>query len=573
MSGGSVYTQPFGVIVPRVTGSISTCSSFAIIYLIATSESGLKSVYHRLMLGLSISDIIASVAMSLTTLPMPTPEVYPIARFQFVGSTRLGNFQTCTAQGFCYVFGSSASYTYTGCLCVYFACSIGFRIHQKKIEKKVEPFLHMIPIGWSLLGSVPFLFLEMYNYSNGNPWCTLVSLPNWCTGSEDAQCVRGVGTDGPAHTIIAVNYLSSLAIIIIVIFTSLAFVLRNVRRQHNLMKKYLQQRGDEETEIDPVMMREIKTTQRAVRVVTIQSLAYVSGFLLTIIFVILAAISPIFKSFDNLFKNVDTTLRQLKVFFVPMQGFFNFLIFAGSKLDAVRQANPEISLCDAIRKVFSRNTIDERVEFVISTGILFREDEEGFVQPYSSFEDDIDWLERNQFSNNQSAGDEQDNSMFLESNVIVNDNVSSEESWDDNDKVDSESLDSWLERNQFSNNQSTGDDLNNSLFFESNAFENDHAKQDCEESVSNEIMDMKKLKSQNIHENKGTRPAVEDSLKRDVTTEQSDMNNNAEVNDRPKRKGKVSIARRGKKYQNTFDNDAKDCESVNNESMDTRKTK
>ena len=61
---------------------------------------------------------------------------------------------------------------------------------QAKIQKNVEPFLHMIPIGLAMGVSVPFFFLDMYNQTKGMAWCSLVPLPNLCS-PDKGDCVRG----------------------------------------------------------------------------------------------------------------------------------------------------------------------------------------------------------------------------------------------------------------------------------------------------------------------------------------------------------------------------------------------
>jgi hypothetical protein len=62
---------------------------------------------------------------------------------------------------------------------------------QAKIQKNVEPFLHMIPIGLALGIAVPFLFLDMYNQAGGMSWRILVPLPNLCSPGKKG-CERGV---------------------------------------------------------------------------------------------------------------------------------------------------------------------------------------------------------------------------------------------------------------------------------------------------------------------------------------------------------------------------------------------
>jgi hypothetical protein len=66
------WNTPYAVWATRCSGSLSTVSSFIIIYIILQSKTRLSSIYHRIMFGLSIADIIGSVSMALASWPMPS---------------------------------------------------------------------------------------------------------------------------------------------------------------------------------------------------------------------------------------------------------------------------------------------------------------------------------------------------------------------------------------------------------------------------------------------------------------------------------------------------------------------
>ena len=55
-------------------------------------------------------------------------------------------------------------------------------------------------------------------------------------------------------------------------------------------------------------------------------------------------------------KEISNVCRKLNIFFLPLQGFFNFLIFAGNKLHVIYQANHEISFFGALRTLFASNS-------------------------------------------------------------------------------------------------------------------------------------------------------------------------------------------------------------------------
>ena len=76
--------------IRMVTASISTISSIGLIILLSRSENKFTTTPNRLLLGLSIADIMSSVAFAFVTLPMP------------VGTWNawitLGNTTTCEIQ-------------------------------------------------------------------------------------------------------------------------------------------------------------------------------------------------------------------------------------------------------------------------------------------------------------------------------------------------------------------------------------------------------------------------------------------------------------------------------------------
>ena len=74
------------------------------------------------------------------------------------------------------------------------------------------------------------------------------------------------------------------------------------------------------------------------RAVTLQSTAYVVALFLTFIFPIMNAVNLIPP------KPEYQIYKKINLVFQPIQGFFNFLIFVGSKVAVASRRNPEMSL-------------------------------------------------------------------------------------------------------------------------------------------------------------------------------------------------------------------------------------
>ena len=109
----TVYTEWTGIIITTTSSLMSTICSGLILFLIFRSRMGLKSVYHRIIFGLSLCDIIKTLPMMVTTLPLPVDTIYG-PRDGIIA----GNDITCTIQGFLYTFGSLASGLYNAFLCI-----------------------------------------------------------------------------------------------------------------------------------------------------------------------------------------------------------------------------------------------------------------------------------------------------------------------------------------------------------------------------------------------------------------------------------------------------------------------
>ena len=132
-----VNTSSLGATIPRISGSVSVVSSALIIFIILRSTVGLSTTYHRLIFGLSVAEVIGSFAMALSTLPMPTDMIYD----QFEGRY-IGNTLTCTTQGFVIYYVPSVALGYNVVLCLYYLCSIRYKMTEARIRERVEPWLH-----------------------------------------------------------------------------------------------------------------------------------------------------------------------------------------------------------------------------------------------------------------------------------------------------------------------------------------------------------------------------------------------------------------------------------------------
>ena len=274
------------------------------------------------MLGLSIADIFSSVAFGLTTLPLP--KELPFDHPPFYGK-RLGNTQTCAAQGFFLSFGFSAGLSYHVSLFLYNTCTIVFRMQEKKIVKYVEPLvLHLLPVATGLWSSIGPLVYKLYNPNKRNPDC-LVAL--------DEQ-----NSNIDAYKMLVASFLiSSLKKIAVIVICSILII----RRVFTVEKALTRPRVFAHSPMMTLGWDVINGSLQNTKVVLVNSFAFLLAFLLTF------GTTVIRHTLDK----ESQFLACLSFVLVPSQGFFNFLIFISHKVYSYRRVHRDISWLDVVKKL------------------------------------------------------------------------------------------------------------------------------------------------------------------------------------------------------------------------------
>ncbi len=222
-------------IIRGVSGIISFLSSFALIWMIARSHKGLSTTQHRILLGLSICDIMSSLSYSTFGFMAPSDNDYSVWNAR-------GNVATCDAQGVFFAFGATGGIFYNAALNVYSLTVVKFDKNEDYVRTKVEPFLHGVPITWALTFSIVSLAGEHLN-DDGTGYCSVpVHYPLHCQGYDvgeirdgfEIPCGRGIeGVErfrffGPISVFIAA----------IIVITSLVMIYRAVKKQEMKLSRY-----------------------------------------------------------------------------------------------------------------------------------------------------------------------------------------------------------------------------------------------------------------------------------------------------------------------------------------------
>lgn len=106
---GDYLQSPFVGIVPRVISTLSIASYAVILFLIFRSAAKASTVYHRIMVMISVAGIGSCISTGLGTWVMPKygPENVKGDPFNMPSwpEPRYGNEATCAAQGVLKIFG------------------------------------------------------------------------------------------------------------------------------------------------------------------------------------------------------------------------------------------------------------------------------------------------------------------------------------------------------------------------------------------------------------------------------------------------------------------------------------
>lgn len=328
-------------IIPTTTATISALSSLLVVTIIGRSwlvrsEIG---VYHLIILMMSSSDLISSIPMALTTLPMPADvrQFYPFA------SKSYGNIATCEAQGFLISFGMNMAMGCTCILCVYYVSVIKYGIMADTFKKRVLPILFSFFFTAALTFSCIILVNDYFNPLLHEPYCLAGPYPLGCKeadGDPDTQeCVRGDPSGVLAWSKYKIPYYAAVFLIFATVAASLVSVVWTIASMET-------ERGIENGGIGEEIMDSSDSASRSqTRVVLWQAVMYIAAFVSTWIAYFMTAFAS-GKGSISFYNTVD----PLKVTLMPLQGFFNAGIFIYHEIYAVRKTQ-KISIVQALRKV------------------------------------------------------------------------------------------------------------------------------------------------------------------------------------------------------------------------------
>ena len=343
------YTSVLGCIIASASAVISTICSILLMIIIHRSSIGLSTVSHRLVFAMSIVDILTSVAMGTTTLPMPKNMVYEF------DSSSFGNEFTCNVQGLLVMFGTFAAIFLNTCLAIYYVLSITYKISDATIQKVIEPMFYILCILSTFPMAVSFWVNKLFNPTPYEPWCGPVSYPWYCKAEyEDvSECsIRGIPS---TYKIASRTFHTCLfllgTLIILYCMVSIIRTVYQMEKNLKLMIRIYEVRGIAKISEEEMEFTRSKRIHSHTKMMVMQAVAYT-----------LAAVVANAANISHLGENdphhphlelskKGMTLQIVHAMVRPSQGLFNFIVFLGQKAYDRRRMNESLTWKQAVKIV------------------------------------------------------------------------------------------------------------------------------------------------------------------------------------------------------------------------------
>jgi hypothetical protein len=396
------------------------------------------------MLATSLADCMASLAISMTTLPMPRGVIYPFAGKSF------GNTATCVIQGSAYLIGNTFVFcmsfllnifylfTLTTGGCFFCCCCFNAMTRRRMTGRMQENFKWFIEAPLFIISFLvgfllPMIYFdsEIINPSPNDTFCSIYSYPQGCNKVDTPSC-RGGDIDirskfAKAYVpIMAITFMTLIATMFLIVISfhnnerGLRAKTDEKKRKHaqqNVDTSQVpssslhaatatgggaatdiadvslaeqmpeeQEQDDESiagTSVDDTMLRTLYRAKETKAIVTRQALMYIGAFFFSHGFTVLSYMDLRYHNYTS----YTTWIAIMRLIFQPLQGLFNMLIFMHHKVHSIRRDNPNETFRQALRTVFiSPKTIEDPV--VSSIEIVMMND-------YTNRKNNVGTLRRN----------------------------------------------------------------------------------------------------------------------------------------------------------------------------------
>lgn len=325
-----------------ITASFSFLGSLTILFMLKRVK--LTSPYRRLIFGLSTADVFQSFA--LITGPFASPAGTTYAPWS------MGNVQTCDANGFIMVCGSTGVSLYLLLLSVYYHCKVNRRFTDAQFGQLVEKKAHLFILVSTLTICFTALFTQTFNTIYSGGVCFFARVPLGCGTYPEivGECTRGIFATHYAYTVtIGITAVCFLGITILMIrLICSASYKERIHSLHQHMRGRDQrsclrntfhcilfwywEKDQQETECDADYVLRLHR-----RETVIQACLYVGSFFLSYAIVFLLMVAAV------LHFPIPAWFQTFVSILYPSMGFLNILVYTRPRIQMFRISNPERS--------------------------------------------------------------------------------------------------------------------------------------------------------------------------------------------------------------------------------------
>ena len=310
----------------RCSGLVSVVGSIFIIRMIlqtryrresARNRKPLK-VRQRLMLWMSFFDILASISNSFSTAALP--RIKETEDIQNIYGT-IGNESTCIAQGFFLQLGIAVP-MYNAALCLYYLFIIRYNMNERWLRGVFERIVHVIVITCALTTAIISVTLDLIH--DTGLFCWLAEYPLNCRLEPDINCMNNYN-----HTIIFFFGVFPVCLSFLIVAVAMILVYLSIHNNYITMRKY--SFGGVHSQGVINLLREKKQTAAQA---TLFVLAFILTWIMPLINIILI----------TSYKPVPFSAAIMQGFLMPLQGFWNAVIYARPSFVKLRKENPDRKL-------------------------------------------------------------------------------------------------------------------------------------------------------------------------------------------------------------------------------------
>jgi len=283
-----------------------------------------------MLLGMSLLDMSTSFALSFSTLPgssilMEAKAAGIVKPGQWVLPTR-GTVETCTAQGFLAHMGLGVP-MYNASICFYYLLSIKYQIQDKTLMRWMIPFAHTFIFLWIFGTGIYAVVQKLFNFA-GVLGCYLGKGARECQ-IDPRYCDRGQGSEDFELYFVLIP----LGLCFAVVVSCMARIYFAVRAMETRTRRWdFANTSNQGSSSMSNLGRSSKgcrdwlcganeglpITKRTMESGALYSIAFL------VVYVPIAISANVPRSVNPAIKK---TIRILAVFFFPLQGLFNMLIY------------------------------------------------------------------------------------------------------------------------------------------------------------------------------------------------------------------------------------------------------